>query len=105
MTRKALCLVGILMICTSPAVAQSLRVDWQQPADEIDGETITVQNGTVTLDAEVYGTIDYVEIDRRYSDDQTDDRDVFRTESLDNVTFQRTENLSKDCWLPRQHDD
>lgn len=84
--KTALYLVGILVVCSSSGAAQSLRVDWQQPADEIDGETITVQNGTVTLDAEVYGTIDYVEIDRRYSDDQTDDRDVFRTQSLDNVT-------------------
>jgi hypothetical protein len=66
------------------------RVEWSSPFDEppAEDEPLDVSDGTIRLNADIYddSEIDYVEIEREYSDDRSDDRDIWQTDDLQNVT-------------------
>jgi hypothetical protein len=69
---------------------QEPRVEWSHPFDNppASEEPFEVDDGSVRLNATIYhdGDIERVEIERIYSDEKTDDRDIKYTDDLQNVT-------------------
>jgi hypothetical protein len=105
MRRVILVLVITVLISlpAMPVVAEDTadpRVEWHSPfeSEPPDEEALSVDDGTIRLNASIYdeSAIDYVEIERTYSDGQTDDRDYRQVDDLNNVsvnagTFDDTE--------------
>jgi len=95
MRRVILVLVITVLISlpAMPVVAEDTadpRVEWHSPfeSEPPDEEALSVDDGTIRLNASIYdeSAIDYVEIVRSYSDEQTDDRDYRQVDDLNNVT-------------------
>ena len=96
MRRVILVLVITVLIslpASVPVVAEDTadpRVEWHNPfeTEPPDEEALGVSDGTIRLNASIYdeSAIDRVEIERIYSDGQTDDRDFRQVDDLDNVT-------------------
>jgi len=91
----AVCVVAVLISLPAsvPVVAEDTadpRVEWHTPfeTEPPDEEALSVDDGTIRLNASIYAesAIDYVEIERTYSDGQTDDRDFRQVDDLNNVT-------------------
>jgi hypothetical protein len=63
-------------------------VNWSSPFEQrpADSDVVQVDDGTVRLNASVDEPIDYVEIQREYSDARADDRAIYRVDDLNNVT-------------------
>jgi hypothetical protein len=96
MRRVILVLVIAVLIslpASVPVVAEDTadpRVEWHSPfeTEPPDEEALSVDDGTIRLNASIYdeSAIDYVEIERSYSDGETDDRDYRLVDDLNNIT-------------------
>lgn len=97
--RRVIVVVVLISLVTSsvPAAASDPYVEWHSPFDGLPpGESLLVEDGTLRLNATIGEPVDYVEIERTYEDEQTNDRDIRRVDDLHNVTvhagtFQDTE--------------
>ncbi|ERG96600.1 MAG: hypothetical protein J07HQW2_03080 [Haloquadratum walsbyi J07HQW2] len=96
MSSRILIVLCVLLLIVTSTSGAPFWVEWQAPESNLDGETVEVSNGTVRLNATIRGSVDYVEIEREYKDQQTDDRDIFRVENLKNQTIHAgTKNVTQ----------
>ena len=96
MRNRILIILCILLFAVTPALGAPFWVEWHAPESDLDGKTVQVSNGTVRLNATIRGSVDYVEIERTYKDQQTNDRDIFRVQNLRNQTIHAgTKNVTQ----------
>jgi hypothetical protein len=91
---------GLIVVLVVAVVAGSVpasaadttdpRVEWLNPFETPppSDEELTVDDGSIRLNATIHDSsaIEYVDIEREYSDGQTDDRDYRQVDNLHNVT-------------------